>query len=578
VSRLTSYTGKYTKAAILTPVWTALVVVINTLVPYATGAIIDKGITAGSMPAVYRYGALTVVLAVAGLCFGILSARYGAYSSSGFAANLRSAMYSAIQRFTFSDIDRFTTASLVTRMTTDVSNIQNAFQMLLRISVRAPLTIVSSLFMCLFINTRLAMIFFIAMIVLSVTLFTIIRKAGKIFAELMGKYDVLNGIVRENVSGMKVVKSFVREKHESLKFRAAVEVLYRLSMRAEVLMSLNGPVMNLVSYGCMIALSWFGARFIVAGDLTCGELTALFTYVMAILMSLMMLSMIFVQLTMSLASAKRIREVLDNVPDMKEVESPIENVTDGSIDFRGVSFTYPGTADSVLKDVSLHIDNGQTIGIIGATGGGKSTFVNLIDRLYDVTEGTVMVGGHDVRSYSLRALRNSIATVPQKSVLFRGTVNDNLRWGKSDATREQIIEACQTASADGFVRSFPNGYDSMIEQGGTNVSGGQMQRLCIARALLKDPKILILDDSTSALDTETEKSVCKALREKCKGKTLLMVSQRISTIVDADMILVLDNGRVSGFGPHEELLGTNSIYREIWDVQNSGAEKDFDKA
>ncbi len=547
------------------------------LIPYVTASLIDKGINAGDMHEVYRYGELMLLMAAFSTLFGILAARFAAYSSSGLAANLREAMYDNIQRFSFSDIDKYSTAGLVTRMTTDVSNIQNAFQMLLRTSFRAPLNMLSSLFMCFFINGKLSVIFLVAMVVLSTFLYFLISRASKLFVQIFEKYDALNGVVQENVSAIRVVKAYVREDHEMGKFDKAALNLFTLNVKAESLMALNHPVMNLVVYGCIISLSWFGARFIVGGELTTGQLTSLFTYIMTVLSSLMMLSMIFVQLTQSAASGKRIADVINEEPDMSDPMVPVRHVKDGSIDFIDVCFAYTKGGDYALEDINLHIDAGETIGVIGGTGSGKSSLVYLISRLYDVSRGSVKVGGMDVREYEQKTLRNEVAVVLQKSTLFSGTVLENLRWGKEDATLEECREACRQACADEFVEAMPDGYDTYIDQGGTNVSGGQRQRLCIARALLKKPKVLILDDSTSAVDTATDASIRDALSSRIEGLTKIIISQRILSIRDADRIVVMDDGRVVAFDTHENLLESCGIYRDIYEMQTSGGEADFDK-
>ena len=568
---------QYRTTAILTPVWTTAEVIMGVLIPYVTASIIDKGINAGDITNVYKYGALMIFLSCLSLLFGVLSGWCSAHSSSGLAANLREAMYRNIQKFSFSDIDKFSTAGLVTRMTTDVSNIQNAFQMLLRTSFRAPLNMVSALFMCFFINGKLSIIFFVAMVILSTFLFVIISRVAKLFQQIFKKYDDLNAVVQENVTAIRVVKAYVRESHEISKFDKAVLSLFSLNVKAEALMTLNHPVMNLGSNGCIIAISWWGAHFIVGGELTTGQLTSLFSYIMTILGSLMMLSMIIVSLTQSAASGKRVAEVIDEVPDMSDPENPILSVKDGSIDFSHVYFSYKAGGDYALEDICLHIDAGETIGIIGGTGSGKSTLANLIPRLYDATEGSVKVGGEDVRSYSMDALRGEVAMVLQRNILFSGTILENLRWGKEDATLEECKEACRLSCADEFIESFPDGYDTLIDQGGTNVSGGQRQRLCIARALLRRPKILILDDSTSAVDTATDARIREAFLRKIPGTTKIIISQRILSIKDADRIIVMDNGRVNGFGTHEELLKTNEIYSDIHALQSSGGEGDFDE-
>lgn len=577
IKTLLSHVRQYKGAALLTPVWTTAEVVMGVLIPYVTAYLIDKGINAGDMHEVYRYGGLMLLMAAFSTLFGILAARFAAYSSSGLAANLREAMYDNIQRFSFSDIDKYSTAGLVTRMTTDVSNIQNAFQMLLRTSFRAPLNMLSSLFMCFFINGKLSVIFLVAMVVLSTFLYFLISRASKLFVQIFEKYDALNGVVQENVSAIRVVKAYVREDHEMGKFDKAALNLFTLNVKAESLMALNHPVMNLVVYGCIISLSWFGARFIVGGELTTGQLTSLFTYIMTVLSSLMMLSMIFVQLTQSAASGKRIADVINEEPDMSDPMVPVRHVKDGSIDFIDVCFAYTKGGDYALEDINLHIDAGETIGVIGGTGSGKSSLVYLISRLYDVSRGSVKVGGMDVREYEQKTLRNEVAVVLQKSTLFSGTVLENLRWGKEDATLEECREACRQACADEFVEAMPDGYDTYIDQGGTNVSGGQRQRLCIARALLKKPKVLILDDSTSAVDTATDASIRDALSSRIEGLTKIIISQRILSIRDADRIVVMDDGRVVAFDTHENLLESCGIYRDIYEMQTSGGEADFDK-
>ena len=567
---------QYKTASLLTPVWTAAEVVMGVLIPYITASIIDKGISQGDINNVYRYGGLMVLAACFSLLFGILAGRFASYSSSGLAANLREAMYANIQRFSFSDIDKFSTAGLVTRMTTDVANIQNAFQMLLRTSFRAPLNMVSALLMCFFINERLSMVFLVAMLLLSTFLTLLIVRAARLFKEIFAKYDALNAVVQENVSAIRVVKSFAREEFEISKFDKAALSLFSLNVKAERLMALNHPVMNLVVNACMIALSWWGAHFIVGGTLTTGQLTSLFSYVMTILSSLMMLSMIFVQLTQSAASAARIAEVIDEEPDMSNPDNPVTEVSDGSIDFENVSFSYKRGGDYALMDIDLHIKAGETIGIIGGTGSGKSSLGNLVCRLYDVSEGCVKVGGVDVRRYDMDVLRNEVAVVLQTSTLFSGTILENLRWGRPDATLEECMEACRQSCADEFISTFPDGYETVIEQGGTNVSGGQRQRICIARALLKRPKVLILDDSTSAVDTATDRRIRSAFFQRIPGTTKLIISQRILSIKDADRIIVVDNGRISGFDTHEKLLETNEIYRDINMMQSGGGEADFD--
>ncbi len=568
---------QYKTAAILTPVWTAAEVVMGVLIPYVTASIIDKGINAGSMPDVYKYGLYMVLMALLSLMFGILAGRFAAYSSTGIAANLRDAMYRNIQRFSFSDIDKYSTAGLVTRMTTDVSNIQNAIQMLLRVSFRAPLNLISSVVMCFFINSRLSVIFLVAIIVLATLLTLVISRAARLFQEIFRKYDDLNAVVQENVSAIRVVKAYVREHHELSKLDRAALNLFSLSIRDRAIMALNGPVMNLVVYGCIISLSWFGAHYIVEGSLTTGQLTSLFSYVMMVLQALMMLSMIFVQLTQSAASVRRIAEVIDEVPDMENPADPEMEIKDGRVEFDHVYFSYKAGGDYALEDINLNIESGQTIGIIGGTGSGKSTLGALVSRLYDVSKGEVRVGGLDVRRYDMQRLRNEVAVVLQNNTLFSGTVLDNLRWGKEDATEEECRQACISACADEFISALPDGYNSIVEQGGANFSGGQRQRLCIARALLKSPKVLILDDSTSAVDTATDSKIRETFARRIPGTTKIIISHRILSIQHADKIAVMDDGRVMGFDTHDNLLENNDIYKEIYTMQTSGGEGDFDQ-
>lgn len=567
---------QYKKVSLLTPLYAALEVVMEVLIPFITAAIIDKGITAGNIGKVYQYGIIMLVLAMCSLLFGVLSGKYGASASSGLACNLRSAMYENIQTFSFSNIDKYSTAGLVTRMTTDVTNVQNAYQMILRIAVRAPFMLVCSMCMCFFINARLSLIFVAAIVILAAVLFFIMSRATKIFDVVFKKYDELNASVQENVSAIRVVKAYVREEHENDKFTKAAGNLYGLFVKAEKILSFNNPVMMFVIYFCIILLSWFGAHFVVAGNLTTGELTSMFSYIMGIMMSLMMLSMIFVMVTMSAASGRRIAEVLNEQADLVNPKTPVKEIASGAIDFNHVAFSYKhGSGRETLADIDLHIKSGETIGIIGGTGCGKSSLVNLISRLYDVSEGSVYVGGRDVREYDLEELRNQVAVVLQKNVLFSGTILDNLRWGNENAAREECMEVCRQACADEFIQQFPDTYDTYIEQGGTNVSGGQKQRLCIARALLKKPKVLILDDSTSAVDTSTDAKIRDTFTKVIPGVTKLIIAQRISSVQDADRILVLDEGKISGFDTHENLLEKNDIYREIYDTQIKGG-GDFD--
>ena len=568
---------QYKKVSILTPIFTALEVVMEVAIPFVIAYIIDDGISAGNMGNVYLYGGLMLVIAFLSLLFGALAGKYAAAASSGFACNLREGMYENIQRFSFSNIDKFSTARLVTRMTTDVTNLQNAYQMVLRIAVRAPVMLICSLAMCFFINAEMSSVFLVAIAVLAVGLIFIMLTTMKIFDQVFRKYDDLNASVQENVSAIRVVKAFVREEHENEKFSKAAQNLYRMFVKAESRLAFNTPLMMLVIYSCMIGLSWLGAHNIVAGTLTEGELTSMFTYVMSVLMSLMMLSMIFVMITMSLASGRRIVEVLEEKPDITNPQNPVMEVESGDIDFNQVNFSYKhGSGEDTLRNIDLHIKSGETIGIIGGTGCGKSSLVSLISRMYDVTKGSVFVGGRDVREYDLEVLRDAVAVVLQKNVLFSGTILDNLRWGKEDATEEECREVCRQACADEFIERFPDGYNTWIEQGGANVSGGQKQRLCIARALLKRPRVLILDDSTSAVDTATDAKIREAFAQKIPGTTKLIIAQRISSVQGADRILVLNNGYVNGFGTHEELLETNEIYRDIYETQTQGG-GDFDQ-
>ena len=577
IKTLLKQVKQYKKESLLTPLFTALEVLMEVLIPFITASIIDKGIEQGNIGQVYFYGGLMLIMAFLSLLSGVLAGKYAAAASSGFACNLRDGMYENIQRFSFSNIDKYSTAGLVTRMTTDVTNVQNSYQMILRIAVRAPLMLVCSMAMCFLINVRLSLIFLAAIVVLAAALGLIMTRTTKIFDEVFRKYDDLNASVQENVSAIRVVKAFVREEHENNKFTRAAENLYRLFVKAEGLLALNNPVMMLVVYGCIISLSWFGAKFIVVGGLTTGELTSMFSYVMSVLMSLMMLSMIFVMVTMSAASGRRIAQVLDEKADLTNPENPLMSIPDGSISFSHVSFSYKhGSGEETLHDLDLQIRPGETIGIIGGTGSGKSSLVNLISRLYDVDKGVVRVGGNDVRRYDMEVLRDQVAVVLQKNVLFSGTILDNLRWGREDATWEECREACRQACADEFIEQFPDQYETWIEQGGNNVSGGQKQRLCIARALLKKPKILILDDSTSAVDTATDAKIRESFVQKIPGTTKLVIAQRISSVQDADRILVLDDGRISGFDTHENLLKTNEIYCEIYETQMKGG-GDFDQ-
>ena len=578
IKTLAKCIGKYKKESIITPIFTAVEVFLEILIPFITASIIDKGIQAGDMRKVGIYGGIMLIIAFLSLFCGIQAGKYGAAASTGFACNLREKMYENIQTFSFSNIDKFSTAGLVTRMTTDVTNVQNAYQMIIRIAVRAPLMMICSITMCVIISPRLSIIFLVALIFLGFVLFFIIYKVTPVFTSGFEKYDELNASVQENISGIRVVKAFVREEHENKKFNKAADNLYKTFVKAESFLAFNNPTMMLVVYGCIVALSWFASHFIVSGSITTGNLTSMFSYVMNMLMALMILSMIFVMVSMSAASARRISEVLNEKADLANPEKPYEEVEDGRIDFNHVNFSYrKNSTEDTLHDIDIHINAGETIGIIGGTGCGKSSFVSLISRLYDVTEGSVCVGGKDVRTYDMDALRNQVAVVLQKNVLFSGTILDNLRWGDDNASYEDCVEACKQACADEFIERMPKKYDTWIEQGGTNVSGGQRQRLCIARALLKKPKVLILDDSTSAVDTATDAKIKQAFAQKIPGTTKLIVSQRISSIQDADRIIVLEDGKVSGFDTHKNLMENNKVYREICEVQMQGG-GDFDES
>ena len=556
---------------------TTLEVVMEILLPFITAMLIDQGLEASNMPIVYRYGILMVVMAFLSLAFGALAGKFAASASTGLAANLREAIYANIQTFSFSNIDKFSVPSLVTRMTTDITNVQNAFMMVIRVATRAPLTLVFSFIMCLIINPHLSGMFLIAVAFLAIVLAIIMTVTLKIFNQVFRRYDDLNASVQENVSAIRVVKAFVREDYENNKFAKASANIYRMSVKAEGLLAFNNPAMMIAVYFCIISVSWLGAHFIVGGTLSTGDLTSLFSYIMSMLMSLMMVSMVVVMISISLASIRRISEVLQETPDLHNPENPVEEVKDGSIDFNHVTFSYKhGSDKSALMDIDLHIYSGETIGIIGGTGSGKSSLANLICRLYDVDQGSVCVGGVDVRSYDMEALREQVSVVLQKNTLFSGTILDNLRWGNPNATEAECIEACQAACADEFIDRMPDGYQTRIERGGNNVSGGQKQRLCIARALLKKPKILILDDSTSAVDTATDAKIRKAFAEKIPGTTKIIIAQRISSVESADRILVLDDGRINGFDTHENLLKTNAIYQDIYESQIKGG-GDFDQ-
>ncbi len=577
IKKLASHLGEYRRAALLTPMFSALEAVMDILLPTIMAFIIDLGIEKGDMNAIVKYGLLTFAVAAIALLLGVLAGKYAAEASTGFAGNLRDAMYENIQHYSFSNIDKFSTAGLVTRMTTDVTNLQNAFQMMERMCVRAPVHLVFALIMAFGIGGPLALIFVAAVAFLLAVLASIMVPTFKIFDRVFKNYDNLNSSVQENVSAIRVVKSFVREGFENEKYTKACEGLYQQFVNAESRLSFNGPAMLTAIYGCNIALSWFGAKYILHGALTTGQLNALFGYIMNILMALMMLSMAFVMISMSAASAKRIVEVLDETTDLPPAKAPVQEVKDGSIRFDHVTFKYKhGSGQPVLNDITFDIKPGETLGIIGGTGSAKSSLVQLIPRLYDAETGTVSVGGVDVRDYNLDVLRHEVSMVLQKNVLFSGTILDNLRWGNENASEEECIRVAKLACADEFIERFPDKYNTWIEQGGSNVSGGQKQRLTIARALLRKPKVLILDDSTSAVDTATDAKIRKAFREEIPGTTKIIIAQRISSVQDADRILVLDNGQINGLGTHEELLKNNAIYQEVYSSQTQGG-GDFDK-
>ena len=574
---LKKYIRQYKKATILTPIFTAFEVLLEVLIPFVTASLIDKGVNTGDMSEVIKYGILMLVLAFLSLFCGVMGGKYSAEAATGFSANVRDGMYKKIQTYSFSNIDKFSTAGLVTRLTTDVTNLQNAFIMLIRVAIRPPLMFGLSIVMCIIISPSLSLVFAVAVVILAIIIVSILPKVNKIFNETFDRYDDLNAEVQENVSGVRVVKAYVREDYETKKFSKAAKNLRRLFEKAEGMMALINPVMNLAVYGCIVALSWFGAHQIVSSRLTTGELTSMFSYVMSILMSLMMLSMTIVMITMSFASIKRICAVLNEEPDIKNNDNPIKEVKSGSIDFNNVSFAYTkGTGEDVLQDINLHINSGEFIGIIGGTGSGKSTLVSLISRLYDVKDGEVLVDGINVKDYDIETLRNEVSVVLQKNVLFSGTVLENLRWGKENASEEECMNACKLACADEFLNKMPDGLNSHVEQGGNNFSGGQKQRLCIARALLKNPKILIMDDSTSAVDTATDAKIQQSFSKEIKDTTKILISQRISSVKNADRIIVIDDGKILGFDTHENLIKSNKIYREIEEAQNK-AGGDFDK-
>ena len=579
IRTILSQVKEFRLVSILTPVCMIGEVICEMIIPILMGRIVDLGVMAGDVGFIMRTGALMIIVALTGLATGMMGGFFAARAGAGLARNLRKAMHDNIQTFSFSNIDHFSTSSLVTRLTTDVTNIQNAYMMMLRMAMRAPSTMIVAMVMSFIISPRLASIYFVAVAFLALFMFFLMRSTTKYFKQVFERYDALNESVQENVSAIRVVKAYVREDYENSKFRRAAENIYEMFIRAEMRVVSISPVMMGVVYSCILLISWFGANMIVSNTLTTGNLMSLLTYCMNILMSLMMLSMVFIMITMSEASARRISEVINEKSSLTNPENPIMEVPDGSIRFEDVDFSYrPGSAEPVLKDIDLDIRSGENIGIIGGTGSAKSSLVNLVSRLYDVTQGRILVGGHDVREYDMDVLRRQVAVVLQKNVLFSGTIYDNLRWGDENATDEECRHACELACASEFIEKMPEGYDTYIEQGGTNVSGGQKQRLCIARALLRKPRILILDDSTSAVDTATDAKIRRAFREEIPDTTRLIIAQRISSVQDCDRIIVMDNGRVSGFGTHEELLKSNLIYREVYESQTGmGADADFDK-
>ncbi len=568
---------EYKRASIATPVYMILEVAMEMVIPFLMASIIDDGVNAGNMAHIYKVGGIMIAAAFLGLVAGLLGGRYGAKASAGFAKNLREAMFNNIQTYSFANIDKFSTAGLVTRLTTDVTNIQMAYQMTLRMFMRAPASLLCAMAIAFTINARLASIYLIAVLILGVLLFFIIRHATQYFMMAFPKYDALNASVQENVSAIRVVKAYVREEHETGKFKKASQNIYDIFVKAEKNVIVNAPLMQTTVYTCILLISWLGAKMIVSSELTTGQMMSLLAYCMNILMSLMMLSMVFVMISMSTASVKRIAEVLNETSTLTNPACPVTEVADGSVEFRNVDFAYHrDSTEPVLKDINIKVNSGETIGIIGGTGSAKTSFVNLISRLYDVTEGEVLVGGRNVKEYDMEALRNQVSVVLQNNVLFSGSILENLRWGDKNATDEECMEVCRLACADEFIKKFPEGYHTHIEQGGSNVSGGQKQRLCIARALLKKPQVLILDDSTSAVDTATDAKIRKAFREEIPNTTKFIIAQRISSVQDADRIIVMEEGRVNGFGTHEELLESNEIYREVYESQTQGG-GDFDE-
>lgn len=579
VKTLLAHVKEYKKVSLLTPVMMILEVIVEMFIPYVMASMVDKGVETGDIDHVLFTGGIMVVLIAIGLYTGIMGGVLGAKASTGFAKNLREGMYTNIQTFSFSNIDKFSTAGLITRLTTDVTNVQMAYQMLLRMCTRAPITLVVAMILAFRINARLSLIYLCAVIFLSIVLSFLVRKTMRYFSEVFKKYDALNASVQENVSAIRVVKAFVREDYEKGKFGKASYNIYKMFLKAETMIAFNAPIMMFTIYSCILLISWFGAHMIVVNDLTTGELMSLLTYCMNILTSLMILSMMFVMVTMSVASGKRIAEVLDEEPDITNPENPVMEVSDGSIDFKNVNFSYfkdKGDAEYVLKNINLSIKQGETIGILGGTGSAKTSLINLISRLYDVSEGEVFVGGRNVKEYDLETLRDEVSVVLQKNVLFSGSIFENLKWGDKNATEEDMKRACELACASEFIEALPEGYNSHVEQGGANFSGGQRQRLCIARALLKKPKVLILDDSTSAVDTATDAKIREAFRSEIPNTTKIIIAQRINSVSDADRIIVMDDGEISGIGTHEELLNTNEIYKDVYESQTGGS-GDFDE-
>ncbi|MBQ8803098.1 MAG: ABC transporter ATP-binding protein [Tyzzerella sp.] len=568
---------EYKKASLATPCFMVLEVAMEMAIPLLMASIIDNGVDKGDMGHIYKTGVIMIIFAAIGLLAGMAGGRFGAKASTGFAKNLREKMFNHIQTFSFANIDKFSTAGLVTRLTTDVTNIQNAYQMILRMCVRSPISLICAMAMSFYINPKLASVYLVAVVILGAILMLIMSRATKYFSQAFPRYDEMNAAVQENVSAIRVVKAYVREEEETAKFKRTSENIYKIFIKAETAIVYNSPIMQLTVYSCILLISWLGAKMIVSDTLTTGELMSLLTYCMNILMNLMMLSMVFVMITMSMAAVKRIGEVLTEKSDINNPEEPIYEVSNGSVEFKNVNFSYKKDSNEfVLKDINLSIQSGETIGVMGGTGSAKTSLVNLISRLYDVTEGEVLVGGVNVKDYDMETLRNEVSVVLQNNVLFSGTILDNLRWGNKDATYEECVRACKLACADEFIQRFPDGYETRIEQGGTNVSGGQKQRLCIARALLKNPKILILDDSTSAVDTATDAKIRKAFAEEIPNTTKFIIAQRISSVQHADRIIVMENGQVNGFGTHEELLAGNEIYREVYESQTQGG-GDFDE-